>query len=140
MIKMTPKAVARREKFKAINVIKEHQNDESWTAFQAKPIRQVGKSSSRSRRRSKGELKAGPTPEYLHWRESVLLRDGYKCMVCGATEKLETDHLQPRHLYPELQYEVSNGQTLCEYCHSQTETYGSRVKRLVSVRVEDITP
>lgn len=75
----------------------------------------------------------GHTPEYLNWREAVLLRDGYACVFCGSKERLEADHIKPKSIYPEQQFVVENGRTLCHSCHTQTETYGSRVHRLVSV-------
>lgn len=54
----------------------------------------------------------------------VLGRDGYKCVECGAIDKLETDHIIPHSRRPDLKYEVSNGRTLCKDCHKETDTYG----------------
>lgn len=54
--------------------------------------------------------------KYKRWRKRVLERDGHKCVECGSTEKLTVDHIKPLVQYPELAYEVSNGQTLCEGC------------------------
>lgn len=102
------------------------------------PGRKVGNSD-----RLKIPLKAsigvntGPTPEETHWRESVLLRDGYKCVFCQGDENLEADHIRPKFLYPDLKYDVNNGRTLCNPCHKQTATYGSKVRRLVAVDVEE---
>lgn len=78
------------------------------------------------------------SPEELHWRESVLLRDDYKCVFCGSDKSLEADHIKPKAIYPELRFDVDNGRTLCNPCHKQTPTYGSRVRKLVSVKVEPI--
>lgn len=54
--------------------------------------------------------------KYDRWRKKVLDRDGHKCVKCGSTENLTVDHIKPIVQYPELAYEVSNGQTLCEGC------------------------
>ena len=66
------------------------------------------------------------TPEELHWRESVLIRDGYACVWCGATERLEADHIKPKVVFPDLKYDVDNGRTLCNPCHRTTDTYGRK--------------
>lgn len=64
--------------------------------------------------------------EILAWRRAVLERDGYKCVHCGATEKLETDHIKSFALYPALRADINNGRTLCRPCHIKTFT--KRVK------------
>lgn len=94
---------------------------------------QVGNSQRRPRLHQR--MRSGPTPEELHWRQSVLLRDGHRCVFCGATENLEADHIKPKVHYPDLKYDIDNGRTLCNPCHRKTETYGSKVHRLVSVAV-----
>lgn len=95
--------------------------------------RQYGNMGSGSMRPMR--VSGGPTPEEIHWRESVLIRDEYRCVDCGSTENLEADHIKPRKLYPDLKYDVSNGRTLCHDCHVKTETYGGKVHRLASVEV-----
>lgn len=98
-----------------------------------KKPRQIGNSIRSTRRIA---LRKPYTPEELHWRESVLLRDNYACVFCGSTERLEADHIKPRLLYPHLAYAIDNGRALCHWCHVQTPTYGGKVKRLVRVDVE----
>jgi len=48
-------------------------------------------------------------------REAVLQRDGRKCLLCGATENLEIDHIIP--LVTKGKTELDNLQTLCRQCH-----------------------
>lgn len=57
--------------------------------------------------------------EYKLWRVAVYERDGYKCVKCGETKSgsFQADHIKPWALYPELRFEVANGQTLCKVCH-----------------------
>lgn len=73
--------------------------------------------------------------EYRIWREAVFARDYWTCQECGIkntkglgkTIKLEADHIKPFSLYPELRLAIDNGRTLCEACHKQTNTYGTRI-------------
>lgn len=57
---------------------------------------------------------------YKDWRAAVLERDGYTCVKCGATERLQADHIVPLSVLvqrgAEL-FDVSNGQTLCQPCN-----------------------
>lgn len=68
-----------------------------------------------------------------HWRrlrDSIVLRDKYKCTNCGKRVKQNkgdyaVDHIKPERLFPELRYTSDNLQTLCTKCHavkSQKET------------------
>lgn len=72
------------------------------------------------------------TSKNSSWRRKVLIRDNYTCQVCGATREggLNVHHIKEFCNYPELRYEVSNGQTLCRPCHEKTDNYrGKRIKR-----------
>lgn len=71
--------------------------------------------------------RGGITPEitairesakYNEWRLSVLKRDNYTCQQCGNNkEKVEADHIKRFAFYPELRFDINNGQTLCKTCH-----------------------
>ena len=56
------------------------------------------------------------------WREKVLRRDKYLCQEClrygKKTPATHAHHIKFREDYPELQYVVSNGQSLCAACHN----------------------
>ncbi len=52
-----------------------------------------------------------------HFRKAVKERDGKKCVICGAKEKLVVHHLESFKDNESLRYEVSNGVTLCRDCH-----------------------
>lgn len=66
---------------------------------------------------------------YKKWREAVLRRAGYLCEICkryGRTGKdglpvraTTAHHIKHRDEYPELQYDVTNGQALCESRHNK---------------------
>lgn len=72
--------------------------------------------------------------EYVAWRQKVLARDNWTCVVCHAhsgergSVNLHVHHVKPFALYPDLRFAVSNGQTLCDSCHRKTETYGGRTR------------
>lgn len=65
--------------------------------------------------------------EYKVWRGHVFNRDNYTCQKCGNRGgELHADHELPFALYPDLRFEVLNGQTLCVSCHRKTDTYGRK--------------
>lgn len=68
---------------------------------------------------------------YQLWRRAVLDRDK-ACVLCGATEQLQADHIQPYSRYPEMGLDVANGRALCKPCHQQTDTYAGRMNRRTS--------
>lgn len=59
------------------------------------------------------------------WRISVFERDNYTCKRCGDRSGVGNKvYLQAHHIkswaeYPELRFEVSNGETLCRSCHKK---------------------
>lgn len=69
------------------------------------------------------------TLEYKQWRKAIFERDNYTCVFCGKKSKkaqpvyLQADHIKPFALYPELRFDLDNGRTLCNECHSKTPTY-----------------
>ena len=67
--------------------------------------------------------------KYVAWRKSVFERDGYKCTECGNTGYLTAHHIKSFAYFPKLRFELSNGLTLCEVCHSKTDNYKGRGRR-----------
>jgi len=64
---------------------------------------------------------------YKLWREAVFARDLYTCKICGISGVYITaHHIKSWANYPDLRYEIDNGQTLCEECHSKTDNYKGR--------------
>lgn len=55
------------------------------------------------------------------WRLSVFARDNYQCQYCGDKQggNLVAHHIQSYHKHIGVRYEVSNGVTLCELCHTE---------------------
>jgi len=74
--------------------------------------------------------KGGITPEiqiarnltaYKRWRTAVFDRDNYTCRRCGDDRggNLHAHHIKKFADFPELRYEVYNGETLCFDCHAK---------------------
>lgn len=62
--------------------------------------------------------------------DAVLIRDNFTCVLCGQTEgKIQTDHIKPFSLYPELRLDINNGQTLCQSCHAIKNSQDMRLIR-----------
>jgi len=63
--------------------------------------------------------------EWRIWREKVFKRDNWICQKCGqAGDKLHPHHIKDKSLFPELIFVVENGETLCHFCHKDTDSYG----------------
>ena len=61
--------------------------------------------------------------EYKEWRKKVYIRDNFKCRMPGCNSKskqIAAHHIYPKKLYPEKQFDLSNGITLCKNCHEKT--------------------
>ncbi len=57
---------------------------------------------------------------YRVWRESVFKRDDWTCQRGGAKGVyLEAHHIKEISKFPELIYDVDNGETLCLGCHQK---------------------
>lgn len=69
---------------------------------------------------------------YKSWRAAVLKKDDYSCQDCGLKHKslcecckrpfyLHTHHIKPFATNPELRFDVNNGISLCNKCHSKKD-------------------
>ena len=57
--------------------------------------------------------------DYRNWRSLVYERDKYTCQCCGKIGvKLNSHHIYSFASYPKLRFDINNGITLCEECHS----------------------
>jgi hypothetical protein len=85
-----------------------------------------------------GEIMAArKSLEYRQWRTAVFRRDDFTCQHCGKRGgKLVADHIKPFAYFVALRFEVDNGQTLCEPCHYQTDTYGSKALKYGGDRLQ----
>lgn len=60
------------------------------------------------------------TMEYREWRLMVFGRDNFTCQDCGKRgDYLEAHHIKSYKEYPELRFDINNGETLCKVCHNK---------------------
>ena len=64
-------------------------------------------------------------PVYRRWIAEVKKRDGHMCQMprCGYKKRLQVHHIQKWSEQPHLRYEVSNGITLCPWCHLEVNRH-----------------
>src|ERR1700752_3542517 len=59
------------------------------------------------------------------WTKEVKERDNYTCKRCSKNNltgrSCHAHHKKPIQFYPELRFEVSNGETLCNKCHRKAD-------------------
>lgn len=78
-----------------------------------------------------GRFKSGLTPwnrkeidgrysrKAKSWRIAILDRDGHVCKLCNKRKKrMHAHHIKDWYNFPELRFDLSNGQTLCMSCHA----------------------
>lgn len=54
-------------------------------------------------------------------KEAVLVRDRYRCRICGSENRITIHHLKRRAEFPELASDPDNLATLCQACHGEVE-------------------
>jgi hypothetical protein len=55
----------------------------------------------------------------IEWRQSIFTRDDYTCQSCNNRGvAINAHHLNAWHWCIEQRYDISNGVTLCDYCHN----------------------
>lgn len=85
--------------------------------------------------------------KYQEWRDFCFVRDDYTCQICNVrgSGNLQVDHIKPFALIVEENkikttyqaqeckeiWNTTNGRTLCEPCHKQTDTWGEGTKILL---------
>jgi 5-methylcytosine-specific restriction endonuclease McrA len=86
------------------------------------------------------------TFKYRQWRSDVYTRDGFACQMCGDKgRRLEAHHIKSmvavvkeyrvsnveEALGCDKLWDLNNGKTLCEKCHSTTDNYKGRNNSLL---------
>ena len=62
-------------------------------------------------------------------RREIFRRDGHRCVLCGASGRLECDHIDPV-VSSVLWFEPTNLRTLCRTCHIKVTAEEKRTNRL----------
>ena len=72
--------------------------------------------------------------KYYNWRNSIFVRDNFKCILCSKTGLLEAHHIVPMNIIIreynvknifeadkcEKLWDINNGVSLCASCHKMT--------------------
>lgn len=66
--------------------------------------------------------------KYKRWKEAVFRRDNFTCQHCGGDGGIQAHHIKPWKDHKELRYDVANGLTLCQTCHSNL--HGAKIPRV----------
>ena len=61
------------------------------------------------------------TKEDREWANAVKSRDGFMCVICGETKRLNAHHILPREL-KETTHDLLNGISLCPSHHRFNRT------------------
>lgn len=93
-----------------------------------KPIRSTAKIRKREARPN-AAARGYCDQRHRQWRQAVLLRDNWQCRackrLCARKREAHADHIIPIVARPDLRYEVSNGQCLCQSCHARKTWSGN---------------
>lgn len=74
--------------------------------------------------------------EWKKLRQKVLVRDRFKCVVCGVSvagfKRSRCDHIIPVKQRPDLAFVMANIQTLCAVCDNRKhfEKLGNKAKQV----------
>ncbi len=81
-------------------------------------------------------LSAKKQIEYRNWRRKVFERDNFECQNCSQKrgKYITAHHIKSWAKYPKLRYNISNGVTLCEICHSRTDNYKGRANKKLQLK------
>ena len=70
---------------------------------------------------------------YHKFCREVLIRDKFTCQQCLEVEtNIVVHHIKDFHNYPDLRFDVNNGQTLCRSCHCKVHNPAKKEKICVS--------
>ena len=57
------------------------------------------------------------------WSKTIKKLDNYMCKNCDSKKDINSHHIQPKNLFPELSLSIDNGITLCKICHMETHGF-----------------
>lgn len=100
---------------------KSGENSPSWKGGLSNPLRRLRNSS-----------------RFKKWRELVFKRDNKTCQDCGSVNTiLHPHHIKPFSIFPELQFEISNGRTLCKECHKKADELNRKKFKFKTAKKEN---
>ena len=77
--------------------------------------------------------------ELADWSRQVKIKAGWACEVpnCGELDKklLESHHIKPKEMFPELAEDLDNGECLCIYHHAVKHWHNEAVRNKILARL-----
>lgn len=75
---------------------------------------------------------------FKKWGKIIKERDKYQCQLCPENRKelLEAHHIKTKELYPELEFNIDNGITLCLKCHALQHLDNPKALRLIEYKIK----
>jgi len=70
--------------------------------------------------------------EWSQKREEVRLRDGFRCSLCGSSDRIEVHHL--RKYKGNMEHNLDSMMTLCASCHRKVRNPRSEASRIIARR------
>ncbi len=66
------------------------------------------------------------------------IKDNWVCQDCGELDRelLESHHSNPKAEYPELAYDLDNGECICLTCHAKRHKDNPAVFAMILLRLE----
>jgi len=74
--------------------------------------------------------------EWKKLKETVLVRDNYKCAICGTSKNLNIHHITYERLYNENSIDLV---TLCKYHHSKLHKILGKDRKFYPINILKIT-
>ena len=70
------------------------------------------------------------------WSRNVKIAHGWVCK-CGELDRelLESHHVKPRHLFPDLIYNLDNGECVCLFCHAKRHAANPAIQNKILARL-----
>lgn len=71
----------------------------------------------------------GRSTNYCHrlWSQFIRLRDLHRCVACDSPDRISAHHILRKSFLIHARFEIGNGITLCQSCHSATHrTFNGR--------------
>ena len=76
------------------------------------------------------------------WSYEVKIKAGWVCEAegCGELDRrlLESHHIIPKDLYPQLMHKLSNGKCLCIRCHAEAHKNNPEIAEMILERLEKV--
>ena len=74
--------------------------------------------STTKRLKARSTVRSQVRKQLAEWSVAIRTRDKHVCALCGRSEHLNAHHILPKKFFPDVQFEMWNGISLCPKCHT----------------------